>query len=199
LLAVIGLTLMVTVALTGVVTGSSTWVLDLVGLGHNLAGLVHVMGALGGVAANTMLFSTLFRLLARPLTPPGALWEGALLGAVGFEALKLGSTVLLASTRGRPAFQAFGIALILLIWINYFSRVVMYAAAWAHTAPAARAARTARDRGSGPLPPGVRVSVEASAVGPRRPLTSRLDPRLAFGAGAGTALGLLAILRRRRK
>jgi membrane protein len=196
LLAVIGLTLMLTVALTGVVTGSSTWLLDVLGLGHNLAWLVRVVGALAGVAANTLLFSTLFRLLARPLAPPRALWEGALLGALGFEVLKLGSTVLLASTRGRPAFQAFGIALILLIWINYFSRVVMYAAAWAHTAPAARAARAARDGASPPLPSG--VPVEPSAVVPRRPLTSGVDPRLAFGAGAATALGLLAMLRRHR-
>ena len=35
--------------------------------------------------------------------------------------------------RGNPAFQAFGVALILLIWINYFSRLVMYSAAWAYT------------------------------------------------------------------
>ena len=30
-----------------------------------------------------------------------------------------------------PAFQAFGIALILLVWIHYFARVLLYAAAWA--------------------------------------------------------------------
>ena len=45
------------------------------------------------------------------------------------------------TTKGQPAFQAFGIALILVVWINYFSRVVLYAAAWAHTSPAARAER----------------------------------------------------------
>ena len=32
-------------------------------------------------------------------------------------------------------------ALILLVWINYFSRLVMYSAAWAYTAPSARAQR----------------------------------------------------------
>jgi membrane protein len=63
-----------------------------------------------------------------------ALWSGALVGAIGFEALKRASTWLLDSTANQPAFQAFGIALILLVWIYYFSRVVMYAAAWAHTA-----------------------------------------------------------------
>ena len=211
--AVIGLTLLLTVAVTAVVTGSSTWVLDLVGLAHNLAWLVRVVGALVAVAANTLLFYTLFRLLARPATPRGALWEGALLGALGFEVLKLGSTLLLASTRGRPAFQVFGIALILLVWINYFSRVVMYAAAWAHTSPSARAARERERR---PLPPDTlalrarvhtvrggqparSVAPEApAATPPRRSLVARLDPRLVFGAGAASALGLVALLRRHR-
>jgi membrane protein len=137
-LVVVGATLLVSVTVTGLVTGSSSWLLDLVDLEHDLSWLVHVLGAVVGVAANSVLFYLLFRLLARPVTPPRALWQGALLGAVGFEVLKLGSTLLLASSRGRPAFQVFGIALIVLVWINYFSRVVMFAAAWAHTSPAAR-------------------------------------------------------------
>jgi membrane protein len=137
-LVVVGATLLVSVTVTGLVTGSSSWLLDLVDLEHDLDWLVHVLGAVVGVAANTVLFYLLFRLLARPVTPPRALWQGALLGAVGFEVLKLGSTLLLASSRGRPAFQVFGIALIVLVWINYFSRVVMFAAAWAHTSPTAR-------------------------------------------------------------
>ena len=63
----------------------------------------------------------------------------ALLGAVGFEALKLASSYLLKATQNQSALQAFGIALVLLVWINYFSRVVMYAASWAHTSRPARA------------------------------------------------------------
>jgi membrane protein len=190
-LTIVGLTLLLSVALTGVVTGSSNWLLDLVGLGHDLAWLVHLLGAVVGVAANTLLFYTLFRLLARPVTPPRALWQGAVLGALGFEALKLGSTVLLATTRGRPAFQAFGISLIVLVWINYFSRIVMVSAAWAHTSSPARAAYASV---VAPRPPVPARPVPASARS-----RSRLDPRLAFGAGAGAALGLVALLRRRSR
>ena len=54
--------------------------------------------------------------------------------AFGFELLKQASTWLLGATAQQPAFQAFGIALILLVWIYYFSRVLMYAASWAATA-----------------------------------------------------------------
>jgi membrane protein len=54
-------------------------------------------------------------------------------GALGFELLKQASTWLLAATTRQPAFQAFGIALILLVWIYYFSRVLLFAASWAAT------------------------------------------------------------------
>jgi membrane protein len=192
-LAIIGLTLLASVAVTGIVTGSSTWLLGLVGLGHDLAWGVRVLGSLVGLAANTLLFYTLFRLLARPPVPRRALWQGAVLGAIGFEILKLASTLLLASTRGKPAFQVLGIALILVIWINYFSRVVMYAAAWAQTSAVARAAL---DQGQVPA-----ASVSSRLVLPATeaaPTASRLDPRVAFGAGAAAMLGLVALLRRRR-
>ena len=59
-------------------------------------------------------------------------WQGALVGAIGFEALKNLSVYLLGAAKGQPAFQVFGISLILLVWINYFSRVTLYAAAWAY-------------------------------------------------------------------
>jgi membrane protein len=195
-LVVIGLTLLLSVALTGVVTASSNWLLDLVGLGHDLAWLVRVLGGVVGIGANTLLFYTLFRLLARPVTPRRALRQGAILGALGFEALKLGSTLLLVSSRGKPAFQALGIALILVVWINYFSRVVMYAAAWAHTSAPARAAREstlARARSGAPSP----APVPAATSAPRT-RRSVPGPRLAFGAGVASALGLVALLRRRR-
>lgn len=92
-----------------------------------------VVGVVVGLASSALLFFLIFRFLAHPPARDRALWAGAVLGAVGFEALKQLSGLLLATTQGQPAFQAFGIALILLVWINYFSRVIVYAAAWAHT------------------------------------------------------------------
>ena len=83
----------------------------------------------------------MFRLLAAPDLPKRAMWSGALLGAVGFEILKQISGLLIRVTQGNPAFQVFGLALILLVWINYFSRVILYAASWAWTHPRARAGR----------------------------------------------------------
>ena len=210
-LAVVGLTMLVSVAVSGVVTRFSTEVLDLVDLDHDLSWTVEVGGVVVALVANTLLFFVLFTVLARPRTPDRALWQGAVLGSIAFELLKQLSSFLLGATHRSPAFQAFGIALILLIWINYFSRVVMYAAAWAHTSPVARAAREHEPstRSPGTLALEARVmaardgvpALEPAAEGsspPGRSRVKQLDPRVAFGAGAAATLGLIALLRRRR-
>ena len=62
--------------------------------------------------------------------------------------LKAASFLLLASTQGSPAFQVFGVALILLVWINYTSRGTLYAAAWAYTYRRRRARRSVSARRS---------------------------------------------------
>jgi membrane protein len=92
-----------------------------------------VISILAGLAADSVLFFAMFMLLARPRLRQRYLWQGAFLGGIGFEALKQLSRWLLANTQGTPAFQVFGVSLILLVWINYFTRVTLYAAAYAVT------------------------------------------------------------------
>ena len=104
-----------------------------------------------------------------------------------FEVLKQLSTFLLKATANSEAFQAFGIALILLVWINYFSRVVVLSAAWAHTSPEARAVRDA-NRVADQMPEGPRIDLAAAAPGVR----SASLPRLACLLPEGR-------LRRRRR
>jgi len=152
-LVVIGVTLVVSVAVSGVATSFSTDLLDWAGLSTDLTGLVNLIGIAIGVAASTVLFFSLFKLLARPTAPDSSLWYGALVGAVGFELLKQLSKALLAGTAGQPAFQVFGIALILVVWINYFSRVIVLAASWAHTSPTARTYRALRHEALGVTAP----------------------------------------------
>ena len=188
-LVVVGFTLLMSIALSGVVTRISDRVLDLLDLDHDLSWTVAVAAVVIALLANTVLFFVLFTVLARPRTPRRALWQGALLGSVAFEILKQLSSSLLAATQRSPAFQAFGIALILLVWINYFSRIVMYAAAWAVTAPSA--SESAR-----PVVPATAEVVRPTTA--PEPRSHRVDPRFAFGAGAAFALGLVAAVRRRR-
>ncbi len=196
-LATVGLTLVVSVAVTGLVVGYSGKIVDLIGLGSALSWVVDLLGLLVGLGATMLLFYALFSLLARPPTPRRALWQGALLGAVGFEVLKLASSYLLKATQHQQAFKAFGITLILLVWINYFSRVVMYAAAWAHISPLARAAQASSDPAAAARPADTAVPVPATTAVLATPERSR-SPRLAFGAGMASGLALVAAVRRRR-
>ena len=132
-----------------------------------------------------LLFFAIFTLLARPRLPQRSLWAGALLGAVGAELLKWLSSFLIGFTKEQPAFQAFGIALILLVWINYFSRVVVYAAAWA--------AAVARPRGA------ESAVVPQPVVREPAPPVPELGRGTWFAGGAAFMLALVALLRRRRR
>ncbi|WP_374458291.1 YihY/virulence factor BrkB family protein [Nocardioides sp.] len=197
-LVLVGVVLLVSVAVSGVVTAISDQVLGWLGLDVALTPLLTVLAIAVGLAANSLLFFAIFKILADHDTPDRSLWSGALLGAVGFEVLKQAATYLIGATKGQPAFAVFGIALVLLIWINYFSRVVMYAAAWAHTSPEARAAREAQAVAE-QLPEGPRIDLAAAAnvVHPAPPGAGG-SAKTAFAAGAAAMLGLVAVLRRRR-
>ena len=224
-LLVIGFTLLVSVGLSALVSGFSERLIALLGFDPDatvpLAVLRMVTHGMA-IFASTVLLLAMFRLLARPHLPRTALLWGALLGAVGFELLKAVANQLLGLTQGKPAFQAFGVALILLVWINYFSRLVMLAAAWAYTARASSDRRRAEslvapaaalqgtDAAHHLVEPVVDVSVPSPVVAAPRPslpspwqspsLDGRHDHRgrwavLVAGGGLGLA-ALWAWLRR---
>lgn len=199
-LMTLGSVLIVSVAVSGVTTKLVEPILDWLGLDAVAAFFLVPLAVLLGLGANALLFFAFFRLLAAPEVPSRSLWSGALLGAVVFELLKQVSTYLLALTKNSDAFQAFGIALILLVWINYFSRVVVLSAAWAQTTVESRALRDAR-RAADQAVKGPRMDVEAlmaASAGVAAPPPLRKDPRAAFGAGAAAMLALVAVVRRRR-
>jgi membrane protein len=196
-LLTLGSVLIVSVVVSGVTTKLITPILDALQLGPVAGVFLAILAVILGLAANTVLFFAFFRLLATPEVPARSLWSGALLGAVAFELLKQLSTYLLQITANSDAFQAFGIALILLVWINYFSRVVVYSAAWAHTSPEARAAREARTVAEQTVEgPQIDLAAAASVVRPTSaPAPS--SPRAAFAAGAAAMLAAVAVVRRR--
>ena len=197
-LVTLGSVLIVSVAVSGVATKVATPLLDFLGLGVGVKPLLWAFALALGLAASALLFFAFFKLLATPEIPTRSLWSGAVLGAVAFELLKQLSTVLLQATREQPAVQAFGIALILLVWINYFSRVVVFAAAWAYTAPKARAIRDAREAAEG-LVEGPRIDLASAAdvVRAEEASSSSSSPRAAFAAGAAAMLAVVAVVRRR--
>ena len=195
-LTAVGTTLLASVAISGLLGWGARQLLELVGLGTELAPLVVALSLVLGIAASTLFFFLIFKLLARPPLSSRSLAKGALVGALGFEVLKRVSGVLIAATEGRPASQAFGIALILLVWINYFSRVVVLAACWAWTTRRAREAREQQRLTTRWMEDLARVELREA---PHVPVTTPDRSLLAgaFAAGGATMLGLVAAVRRR--
>ncbi|CAN5481874.1 inner membrane protein YhjD [soil metagenome] len=193
-LVVIGLVLVVSVAVAGFVSGFSVDILDYLALDEGFSWVVRLIALVLGLAANTVLFFSVFKLLAEPEPPRRSLWQGALLGAVGFEVLKQISALLLASTKNQPAFQAFGIALILVVWINYFSRLLLYSATWSYTTLEARAEREAEQPESPPVQGPATPALTTLPVEPAAAWRTWIAP---FAAGGASALALVAALRKK--
>lgn len=135
-MVLVGTALLVSVSLSGVVSALSADVLDLIGLSGTAAFVVlWLIGHGLAIAASTVVLLVIFRLLAPPHLPRRSMLEGALLGAVGFEVLKAVAWFLLEFTRESAAFAALGVSLVLVVWINYFCRLLLLAASWGATAP----------------------------------------------------------------
>ena len=204
-LVVLGLILVLSVGVSGVLTRLVRPVLETLEVGPGIGPVLWAVAIGVGLAANTLLFWCIFRLLGQPDVPARSLWSGAFFGAVGFELLKQLSTFVLGTTSNQPAFQAFGIALVLVVWINYFARLLVYAASWAWTAPAARAYREEQERLEGRVE-GPKINLPAAAVTVvpepgeyvrgRRARDEELRPEATFALGAGAMLAVVALLRR---
>ncbi|WP_078859699.1 YihY/virulence factor BrkB family protein [Streptomyces rubellomurinus] len=141
-LAGLGLVSLASMGASTVGTTLAGRVADEIGLhnGYLLTGIGLVIAA----ACDTLLFAYL-------LGPfPGItgqhrrdLLHGALIGAVGFELLKLLLASYLGSVAGRSLYGAFATPVALLLWINFVSRLLMYCVAWTATAdPEAARERT---------------------------------------------------------
>ncbi|MEU9127367.1 YihY/virulence factor BrkB family protein [Kitasatospora sp. NPDC048540] len=105
---------------------------DWLGLGGGSGrAVLTVLGLLIAVAADLLLFAYLLGPFPR-ITGQSrrALLQGALLGAVGFELLKLLLSSYLGSVAGKSLYGAFGVPVALLLWMNFVSRLTLYCAAW---------------------------------------------------------------------
>jgi membrane protein len=144
-LAAIGTVLVVSVGLSSAVTNVTSDVLVLLRVdeipGELEIALLKVVGVGLGVAASTLLFFTMFTLLPGGNLPRRAVLKGAFVAALGFEVLKLLASLLIGLAAQNPATAVLGTSLVLLVWINYFSRVIMVGGAWAYTCPEARRLR----------------------------------------------------------
>lgn len=135
ILIAFGCGLLLSVAATSVTVSVAGTVLGWVGLDDSGLGavLVSLLGSLVAILVDILIFLLMFSRLAGSEAGPRELWRGALLGAIGFEVLKLGAALLLGQTLDNPVYASFAVVVGLLVWINLVARVALYAAAFAAT------------------------------------------------------------------
>jgi membrane protein len=133
-LAVIGTVMIMSVGISGTVTGLADSILGSIGLDDVWIGtpLLWALGVLLGLAFSTLLFWVMYKLLANPDLPARPLIQGAVFAAIAFELLKW-LVVNVIGTVGGSAFAPLAISVTLVVWINYCSRLVVYGASWAMT------------------------------------------------------------------
>ncbi|MBW9204801.1 YihY/virulence factor BrkB family protein [Mumia sp. zg.B17] len=137
-LVLVGIILLLSVGISGAVTRYTGDLLDRIGIYSLPVEIaVGVLSVVLGVASSTLLFFAMYAILPHTDVPPHALWRGAFLAAIGFEAIKqLASFVLDAAAGGGLASLA--LAVTLLVWIHFFAQLTIYGASWALTSPESR-------------------------------------------------------------
>jgi len=186
-MALLGLSLLISLVVSSLATAATTYVLDLVGLQESFVAtaLLKVLSVALAVLVDVVIFAILLSRLSGARLPWRQVRSGAVLAAVGFEVLKLLGTFLIGRTTSNPLYATFGVVVGLLVWINFVSKLTLFAGAWTVTEPIAGVAPANYET--------VPLEVDDAAV------SSRPGGRLrgmALGAGLGAALA--AVVSRRR-
>jgi membrane protein len=136
LLAVIGLTLLVSLTIAGFGSAYTVQLLHLLGLSGSLVGNVvtKAVALVIGFVVDLLLFTLMFTGLSE-WRPRKRMLRGVMLASLGFEVLKLVGSLLLARTTAKPVYATFAVGVGLLVWMYFVNRVLLFAAAWTVTAP----------------------------------------------------------------
>ena len=132
----LGAALAVSLALTALGTRFAETVLGSLGAPDDglTRVLLRVLGVLLGIAASWLIFAWAITRLPRTNVRVRSVARAALLGAVGFEALKQGMAIYLEAITGSPSGAVFGSLLGLLLFGYLASRLILLVTAWAATA-----------------------------------------------------------------
>lgn len=130
----------VSIGLTGGATTATSWVLERLGLDQ--APGVSLVTTLAGIAlalaADTVVFLWLLKVVAHTPADLRRLLPGALFGAVGFEILKVLGSLYLALISGSVTASTLGGAVGILVWINLVARYALFTTAWTAFLPGVR-------------------------------------------------------------
>ncbi|MFE7566163.1 YihY/virulence factor BrkB family protein [Streptomyces sp. NPDC057539] len=133
------------------------WTAERLGIPGNGAGgvLLQVAALAVAILADFLLLLYVLTLLPRVHPPRRRLVVAALIGAVGFELLKLLLGGYMRGVASKSMYGAFGVPVALLLWINFTAKLLLFCAAWTATrsktdeADAGPETEPRRDNGSG--------------------------------------------------
>ncbi|MEU7551296.1 YihY/virulence factor BrkB family protein [Streptomyces sp. NPDC044571] len=117
---------------------------------HGAGGVLLRIGAfLVGVLAAFLLLLYVLSLLPGVEPSRSRLIQASLMGAAGFELLKLLISGYMRGVAAKSMYGAFGVPVALLLWINFTSKLLLFCAAWtAADAPAGPRAPESRSPGA---------------------------------------------------
>ncbi|MFF7469594.1 YhjD/YihY/BrkB family envelope integrity protein [Streptomyces sp. NPDC008092] len=123
---------LVTLAVSTVASAAVGWTSRQLGIAEHSWGSILLRTAAFAVAvtADFLLLLYVLTLLPGVEPPRRRLLIAALIGAVGFELLKLLLSGYIQGVAGKSMYGAFGVPVALLLWINFTARIVLYCAAW---------------------------------------------------------------------
>ncbi|MET9253454.1 YihY/virulence factor BrkB family protein [Streptomyces sp. NPDC048182] len=148
----LGGALLVTVAISTVASALVGWIIEQLRIPEGGVGgvLLYIVAFLVAVLADFLLLLYVLTLLPGVHPSRHRLMVAALIGAVGFELLKLLLSGYIQGVAGKSMYGAFGVPVALLLWINFTSKLVLFCAAW--TATGSKAEELKDEYGDGPDP-----------------------------------------------
>lgn len=131
----LGGALLVTIAASTVGSAMVGWISDEIGIDREGWGAVLLRTAAFLIAVLADFLLLLYALTLLPGVQPTRrrLLVAALIGAVGFELLKLLLSGYMQGVAAKSMYGAFGVPVALLLWINFMSKLVLFCAAWTAT------------------------------------------------------------------
>ncbi|SFE82281.1 membrane protein [Actinacidiphila alni] len=131
----LGGAVLVSLAASGFATAAVDWTADKAGLADHGPGrvLLTAVGFCIAVLADFLILTYVLTLLPGVEPPRRSVIVAALIGAVGFELLKLLLSGYLQGVAGKNVYGAFGTPVALLIWFNFMAKLLLYCAAWTAT------------------------------------------------------------------
>lgn len=131
----LGLAVLVSLAASGFATAAVNWTADRFGLDHHGSGrvLLALIGYALAVVADFLILTYLLTLLPGVEPSRRSVIVASLIGAIGFELLKVLLSGYLRQVAGKNIYGAFGTPIALLLWFNFMAKLLLYCAAWTAT------------------------------------------------------------------